>query len=80
MFHFPLFQCCIVIGKSVGDRLQLADASISFGQLAVELVKCGSMLGVLIGELHLQPMDSSLGWFEFLHARAQLVGFCDSGV
>ena len=70
IFCFPLCQCCLLLLKLLGERLQFVYAPVSFGQLAVELVHCGSMLCVSIAELHFQPMDPSLGRFEFLHARA----------
>ena len=70
IFRFPLCQCRLLLLKPLGERLHLIDAPVSFGQLVVELVQCGSMLGVSIAELDFQPMDPSLDRFEFLHARA----------
>jgi hypothetical protein len=70
IFRFPLCQCCLSLLKPLGERFQLTDSSLPVGQLAVELVQCGSLLGVSIAELHFQPMDPSLGRFEFFHARA----------
>ena len=79
IFRFPLCQCFFLLLKPLGERLQLTDASVSFGQLAVELVQCGSMFGVSIAELYFQPMDPSLGRFEFLHRACELIGFHNGG-
>ena len=54
------------------EAFEFADAPVSFGQLAIELVQCGSMLGLFPGELYLQPMHASLDRLHLHHQGAEL--------
>ena len=75
IFCFPLRHCLLMLLKLLREELQFADALVSFGELAVELVQCGSMLSISVTELDFQPMDPSLGRFEFLHACVEPIVF-----
>src|SRR5678815_3451422 len=67
---FPLGQCRLLLFQEGLKMFEVTDSLVSFSQLVVELVECGSMFSVSIGKLEFKPMNASLSRFKLFHACA----------